>query len=56
MRLYHYRLSSHSHRARLFLSLPDPTHELADIALHSGLARAPEGNVDPAALQPTGPS
>jgi hypothetical protein len=51
MRLYHYRLSSHSH-----LSLPDPTHELADIALHSGLARAPEGNVDPAALQPTGPS
>lgn len=62
MKLYHHPLSGHAHRARLFLSLLGIEQELegrgwiaadrptiADVALYSYVARAPEGDVD---LQP----
>jgi glutathione S-transferase len=41
MNLYHYALSGHSHRARLFLSLLQIDHELVEVDLASGAHRTP---------------
>ncbi|TDN70751.1 glutathione S-transferase [Paraburkholderia sp. BL10I2N1] len=42
MNLYHYRLSGHSHRARLFLSLLQIDHELVEVDLARGAHKTPE--------------
>ncbi len=42
MKLYHYPLSGHSHRARLFLSLLALPHELVEVDLKSAAHKQPE--------------
>jgi glutathione S-transferase len=42
MNLYHYPLSGHSHRARLFLSLLQIDHELVEVDLAGGAHKTPE--------------
>ncbi len=42
MKLYHYALSGHAHRAALFLSLSGLPHELIDVDLAAGQHRRPE--------------
>lgn len=42
MKLYHFPLSGHAHRARLFLSLLDLPHEVIDVDLKSGENKTPE--------------
>ena len=42
MKLYHFALSGHAHRARLFLSLLATPHELVEVDLKSGAHKAPE--------------
>lgn len=41
MKLYHYALSGHAHRAALFLSLADIGHELIHVDLAAGAHREP---------------
>lgn len=41
MKLYHYSLSGHAHRAALFLSLVGIPHELIDVDLAAGAHRQP---------------
>jgi glutathione S-transferase len=41
MKLYHFPLSGHSHRARLFLSLIDAPHELVEVDLAAGAHKTP---------------
>src|SRR5690606_41727706 len=41
MKLYHYALSGHAHRAALFLSLADVPHELVEIDLPGGEHKQP---------------
>lgn len=40
MKLYHFPLSGHAHRARLFLSLLDVPHEVIDVDLANGAHKA----------------
>ncbi|KAB1073977.1 glutathione S-transferase family protein [Methylobacterium planeticum] len=42
MKLYHYALSGHAHRARLFLSLVGVPHELVEVDMRSGAHKKPE--------------
>lgn len=42
MKLYHYALSGHAHRAALFLSVAGLPHELIEVDLASGAHRQPE--------------
>ena len=42
MKLYHFPLSGHAHRARLFLCLLDVPHELVEVDLGSGAHKTPE--------------
>jgi glutathione S-transferase len=42
MKLYHYPLSGHAHRARLFISLLGIPHELVEVDLKSGAHKTPE--------------
>lgn len=42
MKLYHYSLSGHAHRAALFLSLTNTAHELIEVDLAAGAHRKPE--------------
>ncbi|MES2185140.1 MAG: glutathione S-transferase [Pseudomonadota bacterium] len=42
MQLYHFPLSGHAHRARLFLSLLAVPHEVIDVDLAGGAQKAPE--------------
>lgn len=42
MKLYHYALSGHAHRAALFLSLAGVEHELIEVDLAAGVHRQPE--------------
>lgn len=42
MKLYHYTLSGHAHRAALFLSLAGIDHELIEVDLAAGAHRHPE--------------
>ncbi|UFX46656.1 glutathione S-transferase [Bradyrhizobium sp. 41S5] len=42
MKLYHFALSGHAHRARLFMSLLGIPHELVDVDLRSGAQKTPE--------------
>ena len=42
MKLYHYALSGHAHRAALFLSLAGIEHELIEVDLAAGTHRHPE--------------
>ncbi|MGL3213132.1 glutathione S-transferase family protein [Bradyrhizobium sp. BR 1433] len=42
MKLYHFALSGHAHRARLFLSLLGFPHELVDVDLKSAAQKRPE--------------
>lgn len=42
MKLYHYTLSGHAHRARLFISLLGIPHELVDVDIKAGAQKAPE--------------
>ena len=42
MKLYHYPLSGHAHRARLFISLLGIPHDLVEVDLRSGAQKAPE--------------
>ncbi|UGY05531.1 glutathione S-transferase family protein [Bradyrhizobium quebecense] len=42
MKLYHFALSGHAHRARLFMSLLGIPHELVDVDLKSAAQKAPE--------------
>ena len=42
MKLYHYPLSGHAHRARLFISLLGIPHELVEVDLGSGAHKTPE--------------
>ncbi|MCA6102585.1 glutathione S-transferase family protein [Bradyrhizobium australafricanum] len=42
MKLYHFALSGHAHRARLFLSLLGIPHELVDVDLKSAAQKRPE--------------
>lgn len=42
MKLYHFPLSGHAHRARLFLSLLGVPHEIIDVDLKSGQHHTPE--------------
>lgn len=42
MKLYHFPLSGHAHRARLFISLLGIPHELIEVDLRSGAHKAPE--------------
>ncbi|MBD3894672.1 glutathione S-transferase family protein [Halomonas sp. ML-15] len=42
MKLYHFALSGHAHRAALFLSLAGVEHELIDVDLAAGAHRQPE--------------
>ena len=41
MKLYHFPLSGHAHRARLFLSLLDLPHEVIDVDLANGEHKTP---------------
>ncbi|MGK3124620.1 glutathione S-transferase family protein [Candidatus Pantoea formicae] len=41
MKLYHFPLSGHAHRARLFLSLLDLPHEVIDVDLANGEHKSP---------------
>ncbi|KNC17588.1 glutathione S-transferase [Pantoea sp. RIT-PI-b] len=41
MKLYHFPLSGHAHRARLFLSLLDVPHEVVDVDLKAGEHHTP---------------
>lgn len=41
MKLYHYALSGHAHRAALFLSLTDVPHELIEVDLSAGEHKHP---------------
>ncbi|NGM86991.1 glutathione S-transferase family protein [Parapusillimonas sp. SGNA-6] len=42
MKLYHYALSGHAHRAALFLSLAGIAHELIEVDMAAGAHRRPE--------------
>lgn len=42
MKLYHYALSGHAHRAALFLSLAGVDHELVEVDLAAGAHKQPE--------------
>ncbi|MGN1290555.1 MAG: glutathione S-transferase family protein [Bradyrhizobium sp.] len=42
MKLYHFALSGHAHRARLFISLLGIPHELVDVDLRSAAQKTPE--------------
>jgi len=42
MKLYHFSLSGHAHRARLFVSLLGLPHELVEVDLKSGAHKTPE--------------
>jgi glutathione S-transferase len=42
MKLYHYPLSGHAHRARLFISLLGISHDLVDVDLKTGAHKTPE--------------
>lgn len=42
MKLYHYPLSGHAHRAALFLSVAGIAHELVEVDLAAGAQRQPE--------------
>ncbi|GAA0563214.1 glutathione S-transferase [Halomonas salifodinae] len=42
MKLYHYALSGHAHRAALFLSLTGVDHELIEVDLAAGAHKQPE--------------
>lgn len=42
MKLYHYELSGHAHRAALFLSLAGVEHELIEVDLAAGAHKQPE--------------
>lgn len=42
MKLYHYPLSGHAHRAALFLSLAGVEHELVEVDLAAGAHKQPE--------------
>jgi glutathione S-transferase len=42
MKLYHFALSGHAHRARLFISLLGIPHELIEVDLKSGAHKTPE--------------
>lgn len=42
MKLYHFPLSGHAHRAALFLSLAEVDHELIHVDLAAGVHRQPE--------------
>ncbi|MGY3487409.1 glutathione S-transferase [Bradyrhizobium sp. USDA 4011] len=42
MKLYHFALSGHAHRARLFMSLLGIPHEVVDVDLASGAHKTPE--------------
>ncbi|QJQ95137.1 MULTISPECIES: glutathione S-transferase family protein [Halomonadaceae] len=42
MKLYHYALSGHAHRAALFLSLAGVEHELIEVDLAAGAHKQPE--------------
>ncbi|MGJ4858676.1 glutathione S-transferase family protein [Labrys sp. KB_33_2] len=42
MKLYHFPLSGHSHRAHLFLSLVGVPHELVDVDLKTGQHKTPD--------------
>lgn len=42
MKLYHYELSGHAHRAALFLSLAGVDHELIEVDLAAGVHKQPE--------------
>lgn len=42
MKLYHFALSGHAHRARLFMSLLGIPHEVVDVDLRSGAHKTPE--------------
>ncbi|MGY3131728.1 glutathione S-transferase [Bradyrhizobium sp. USDA 4501] len=42
MKLYHFALSGHAHRARLFLSLLEIPHELVDVDLKSAAQKRPK--------------
>jgi glutathione S-transferase len=42
MKLYHYPLSGHAHRARLFMSLLGIQHELVEVDLKTGAHKTPE--------------
>lgn len=42
MKLYHFPLSGHAHRARLFVSLLGLPHELVEVDLKSGAHKTPE--------------
>src|SRR5690554_1094827 len=42
MKLYHYPLSGHAHRAALFLSLAGIEHELIEVDLAAGAHKQPE--------------
>ena len=42
MKLYHYRLSGHAHRAALFLSMAGIAHELIEVDLAADAHRRPE--------------
>ena len=42
MKLYHYALSGHAHRAALFLSLAGIPHELIEIDMAAGMHKQPE--------------
>ncbi len=42
MKLYHYSLSGHAHRAALFLSVAGIAHELIEVDLAAGAHRQPE--------------
>lgn len=42
MKLYHYPLSGHSHRARLFVSLLGLPHDLIEVDLKAGAHKTPE--------------
>ncbi|WP_343550885.1 glutathione S-transferase family protein [Pantoea sp.] len=42
MKLYHFPLSGHAHRARLFLSLLNVPHEIVDVDLKAGEHLTPE--------------
>ncbi|MHC2435465.1 glutathione S-transferase family protein [Bradyrhizobium sp. USDA 4451] len=42
MKLYHFALSGHAHRARLFMSLLGIPHELVEVDLKSGAQKTPD--------------
>src|SRR5690554_8190644 len=42
MKLYHYALSGHAHRAALFLSVAGIAHELVEVDLAAGAHQQPE--------------